>query len=309
MSAPDYSIIHLPPESAEWTGLLAQFTLAVAAREGRGFAAWAAERFTRASSRGHGVAALADGHLLGVLFFELSEGSVELMFPWLAAPHAALAHDLVLAARQVAASLWPDEHDLRVERQLLPETPEIAPLEAAGFSCHWRKRMQLELDAWMAPLRLPHGYRLGPWNIRELDAAARVVFEANAGTLDARLYASFFGTSPADCRQGLLAILAGRYGPLAPQATLCAFAGQALAGINLVIRNDAELASIIEISVAPAHQRQGLGRALMIASQRVLKEERVARVELAVTVENTRALALYRSLGYCDIGQFAVCVL
>jgi ribosomal protein S18 acetylase RimI-like enzyme len=73
--------------------------------------------------------------------------------------------------------------------------------------------------------------------------------------------------------------------------------------------SDTDLASIIEISVAPEHQGKGLGRALMVASLHEMREERIARVELAVTAVNTPALRLYQSLGFEEVGEFAICVL
>ena len=307
-SASEYTIIYLPPESPEWAGLLAQFTLNVVARDGRHFAAWAGERLSRVTARDHGLAALADGRLLGMVFLEYLDDAVEITFPWLAGPDPEVAAGLLRAAVQEAHEQWPGVRNIRVERQLLPTEPEVDAAAGAGFACHWRKRMGLELDHWSEPQRVPAGYRLAPWNIRELDAAARVVYAANRDTLDARLYASFFGTSAQDCRHGLLAILAGKYGPVHPQATLCAFAGQELVGLNLVISNSQSLASVIEISVAPAHQGKGLGRALMIGSLLALKEERYERAELAVT-EGNAAICLYHSLGFIEEGKFAVCVL
>ncbi|MHB9109997.1 MAG: GNAT family N-acetyltransferase [Armatimonadota bacterium] len=308
-SPSEYTIIYLPPESLEWAGLLAQFTLSVAARDGRHFAAWAGERFSRVTARDHGLVALADGRLLGVVFVEYIDDAVEITFPWLALPDREVARDLLLAAMREAREQWPGVHNIRVERQLLPTEPEVDAATDAGFECHWRKRMGVELDHWSAPLRVPAGYRLAPWNIRELDAAALVVYAANRDTLDSRLYASFFGTSTQDCRHGLLSILAGKYGPVHPQATLCAFAGPELVGLNLVISNSQSMASVIEISVSPAHQGKGLGRAMMIGSLQALKEERYERVELAVTEGNLPAIHLYDSLGFIEAGKFAVCIL
>jgi len=305
----DVFIIYLPPESEQWPGLLAQFILEVAARDGRHFAAWAGERFSRMTAREHGLVALEDGRILGVVFFEVTDRTIDLTFPWLARPDRDLAGDLMLAALRVIQDKWPAVRDVRVERQLLPENPDTTAVTDAGFECHRRKRMSLELNTWSELPRAPAGYRFAPWNIRELDAAAEIVHAANRETLDARLYASFFGNSPRDCRHGLLSILAGKYGPIHPRATLCAFRRMELIGLNLIISNSSTQASIIEISVAPAHQQKGLGRALIAGSLRVLKEDRCELVELAVTESNLSAIRLYESLGFSEVGQFAVCVL
>ncbi len=302
------TIIHLPAGSADWAGVLAQFTLLLTAREGRAFATWAAERLLRFTRKGDGVVALADGALRGLLILELNDSAVELTFPWLAEPDLFLGGELALAGLQVAEELYPAAPHRRVERQLLPGAADADALTRAGFFCRTRYRMLLELPGWQGEAELPDGYRVVPWNMRDLDPAAAVVYRANIGTLDALLYAPFFGDSPTQCRKGLLSILAGTYGPVHLQATLCAFRDATLVGVNLVIAEGSGLASVVELSVDPASQGRGLGRALMSRTLRVLKHENYERVELAVTQENTRAVALYASLGFLEYGEFPVCV-
>ncbi len=58
----------------------------------------------------------------------------------------------------------------------------------------------------------------------------------------------------------------------------------------------------------PTEQGKGLGRALMVRSLAELKHEHYERVELAVTRQNTSALALYESLGFQEIDEFPVCI-
>ena len=304
----DYIIIHLSPGSDEWPGLLAQFALYQTAREGKAFASWACERLMRMTAKYEGVVALAGGKLLGIVLIEVVDRTAEFTLPWTLPQASEIARSLVLAAVQVVREAYPAAQCLRVERQLLPGDMPTAGLEAAGFDCYWRLRMQLELAGWWEEVVAPHEYKLAPWHIRFLDAAAKVIFAANEGTLDAVLYAPFFGTSPQQCRRGLLAILAGSYGPIVPQATLCALCGKQLVGVNLVIRSDTGQASVVEISVDPALQGKGVGRALMVRSLRELKHARFERVELAVTCDNTHARQLYDSLGFAAISEFPVCV-
>jgi ribosomal protein S18 acetylase RimI-like enzyme len=304
-----HTIHHLPAGSEHWAGLLAQFSLLLIVQEGQPYASWVTERLSRAVDREQSVVAIAeDGRLLGMVLFEVVDGSVEMTLPWTREGDAPLGRELVEAALQVAAEEHPEIRYRRAERQVLPERIELEGLEAAGFLCRWRRRMLLELIGWRRPVVVPEGYRLAPWHVRHLDAAAEVVHRANAGSVDALLYAPFFGDTPTQCRHGLLAILAGRYGPLHQPATQCAFRGQALVGVNLVISQGEELASIIEISVEPTHQGQGLGRALMVAALQVLRRDRYERTELAVTDGNP-AIHLYESLGFDTSSRFPVCVL
>jgi ribosomal protein S18 acetylase RimI-like enzyme len=301
-------ILHLPPGSADWAGVLTQFTLAIAGERGRQYAAWAADRLLRTTRFSGGLIALRDGALRGILLLEMTEQSAELSFPWTRDHDAVVAELLALAALQCAREASPGIRHIRVERQLLMNHTETQGLTNAGFLCHWRRRMVLELSHWHSAAETPPGFTITPWSIRDLDRAAEVVYAANEGTLDALLYAPFFGDSPAQCRKGLLAILAGRYGPIHPQATLSAFYERTLVGLNLVIAETDGLASVVELSVHPDQQRKGLGRALMARSLRVLNHENMARVELAVTRRNYRAAELYESLGFTDSGEFPVCV-
>ena len=307
MPAPYYTLHHLPVASELWDALLPQYILRIAARENPAYANWAGERLMRAVKKSAGVAALHDGALLGFVLFEMEDGVAEFSFPWTAEPDTALAAELVRAGVQVVHE-QPEVRDIRAERQLLSDDMSTDGLEAAGFVCHQRRRMGLELTFWSSPLRIAAGYHFTRWNIHYLDAAAEVIFRANAGQLDQRLYYAFFGDAPAECRKGVLAILAGKYGQVNQSATTVALHGNRVVGVNLVINNDAEFASIIELSVAPEHQGKHLGRALMVAALRELKQQCYPRVELAVTIANTRALRLYESMGFTAYNDFPVCV-
>ncbi len=55
---------------------------------------------------------------------------------------------------------------------------------------------------------------------------------------------------------------------------------------------------ITSIAVAPAHRRQGLGRALMVAALTYLQEQRAEQADLEVSVTNRAAQSLYESLGF-----------
>lgn len=306
--APGYPVLHLPAQSVDWAGILAQFALAVSAREGQLYARWATERLRRATETSEGLVALAkDGALLGMILFEIVDQAAEMTLPWTRKADHRLQAVLVEAALAVLREEYGGLRFLRAERQLLPGEMAVSGLEAAGFCCVRRQRMLLELAGWREPLRLPAGCSLHPWNIAFLDEVAGVVFRANRGTIDERLYAPFFGDSPADCRIGLLAILAGKFGPLDQAATQCACAGGQVVGVNLVITEESGQATIVEISVDPAWQQRGVGRALLVQGLACLQEAHCERVELAVTRDNACAVHLYESLGFVDIGFFPVC--
>lgn len=55
---------------------------------------------------------------------------------------------------------------------------------------------------------------------------------------------------------------------------------------------------ITSVAVAPAHRRQGVGRALMCAALAHLQQRHAERADLEVSVTNRAAQSLYESLGF-----------
>lgn len=62
-------------------------------------------------------------------------------------------------------------------------------------------------------------------------------------------------------------------------------------------------AEILTIAVAPQFQRKGVGHALMDATLRHLHNARASMLFLEVDEQNTPALALYRRLGFKQVGK------
>jgi ribosomal protein S18 acetylase RimI-like enzyme len=52
------------------------------------------------------------------------------------------------------------------------------------------------------------------------------------------------------------------------------------------------------LAVAPEHQREGLGRAIMAEAERLLREAGCPKINLQVRAQNEAVLAFYRRLGY-----------
>ncbi len=63
-------------------------------------------------------------------------------------------------------------------------------------------------------------------------------------------------------------------------------------------------ARVVSVAVHPEWQGRGVGRGLMEAALRRLREAGVAQVRLEVRPENTPARRLYESLGFEAIGEF-----
>lgn len=101
----------------------------------------------------------------------------------------------------------------------------------------------------------------------------------------------------------------GEFVSLLDQDTVFGFAareiGNQKAGMAgfVLARLVAGEAEILTLAVARAHRRAGLGRELMDAVLRELHSERAAELFLEVDETNLAALALYRKLGFREVGR------
>ena len=74
--------------------------------------------------------------------------------------------------------------------------------------------------------------------------------------------------------------------------------------IGYVIAHHAlDEAEILNLGVAPAHQRQGIGRALVQGMLAQLRQQKVAKVFLEVRESNSAARQLYGALGFTMVGR------
>lgn len=83
---------------------------------------------------------------------------------------------------------------------------------------------------------------------------------------------------------------------------LVAMRGEAPGGF-ILCRVVADEAEVLTLAVLPAARRRGIARALMTAAMAQGKAGGVARVLLEVSVRNDAALALYRSVGFGEVGR------
>ncbi len=61
-------------------------------------------------------------------------------------------------------------------------------------------------------------------------------------------------------------------------------------------------AHLLNISVAWPLQGQGLGRALLVHMIEISRHHKAANMFLEVRASNTKAIALYESMGFCEMG-------
>jgi len=60
---------------------------------------------------------------------------------------------------------------------------------------------------------------------------------------------------------------------------------------------------VVSIAVLPEHRRRGIGRKLMMAGMRAMKEYGAEEIVLEVRITNEPALAMYKSLGFTVVRE------
>ncbi len=70
----------------------------------------------------------------------------------------------------------------------------------------------------------------------------------------------------------------------------------------MVLMPAVDEAQLLDLTIAPEHQRQGLGRALLAATLDIARNMKMRRILLEVRPSNLAALGLYRAAGFHEIG-------
>jgi len=80
-------------------------------------------------------------------------------------------------------------------------------------------------------------------------------------------------------------------------ATLVWVEAGAIAGSVMILLENGQ-SRILSVAVHPSRQRNGIGRRLMDAAERIARERGATVARLEVSTQNAPAIALYRELGY-----------
>ncbi len=176
------------------------------------------------------------------------------------------------------------------------EEIESRVLGSLGFAPFHRSEMRFPPGAPVPdPLPSP-GLSLRP--LRPSDA--RAVAAVHAAAYGAHFDRYLFLEDPdprADAEKFLTAALAGRWGEFLTGASFVAETPDAVIGATIVVRSEGK-ALIADVAVDPSAQGRGVGRAMLVATLRALRERREPLIALAVTEENERARRLYEHLGF-----------
>jgi ribosomal protein S18 acetylase RimI-like enzyme len=250
-----------------------------------------------------GYAAIECGEIVGYAFFvyEGNKGVIGDLFAYSEDPER---------ARQIRGRLL--QHVLetmqqtpginRIEAQLLVhESGTLAEeFRNEGFRAHPRIFMQLSLRDWTAPAQPAQaGIEIRRWDEKDFQPASQVITAAYAGHIDSTINDQYRSAT------GSLRFLnnvvrfpgCGQFDPFASYSVIDRTSGQ-LVGLLLCSTVRADVGHVTQVCMLPQYRSRRLGERLIIQCAESLRSRDFHELSLTVTQANTRAVDLYRRLGF-----------
>lgn len=169
-----------------------------------------------------------------------------------------------------------------------------------GLTYFKRFRMEVDLQAGDTFLALPQGYRFRPWHPDLLEVHADAKYRSFRLEVDSHVFPCL-GDSEG-CRR-LMEEISLKDGFL-PGATWLAeyqpseHAETDYCGTIQGIRDDQGFGGIQNVGITPEHRGRGVGTCLIYQALRGFRRAGLKRAFLEVTARNTRAVRLYRRIGF-----------
>jgi GNAT superfamily N-acetyltransferase len=170
-----------------------------------------------------------------------------------------------------------------------------------GVGYFKRYRMELDLRGRRCGrVPLPHTYQLLPWLPERLADHAEAKFNSFRNEIDADV---FLCLGEAGGCYRLMEEISHREG-FVPEATwLAVYRGPDVhrpepCGTIQGVRVSERFGSIQNVGVTPPHRGRGVGTALIMAALDGFQQVGLPRAYLEVTAQNSRAVQLYRRLGF-----------
>jgi ribosomal protein S18 acetylase RimI-like enzyme len=191
---------------------------------------------------------------------------------------------------------------------LTMDCPWLMPAFAQqGFQTYWREFLRVALHPAYQPELPRRAGHLEPWRSSHMHEAATIMQAAYAGSVDAEintLYRSVEG-----CQLVLDNIVSqGGCGRLVAEASaLVRRRGQGV-GFILVTEIAPGQSHVVQVTVLPAYQQQGVGRMLLHYSMLRLAARQYETMSLMVSRSNARARKVYQALGMHTVLAFPVFV-
>jgi len=188
----------------------------------------------------------------------------------------------------------------RIEAQLLAHEAGAAakPFEKQHFSRHARLFMTLPLNGSQIEEARVRSFEIRRWTEQDYQPSAQVITAAYRNHVDSEINDQYRTLS------GSLRFLNNivRFpgcGTFDPESSYVAIDRVgALGGIILCSRVRHDVGHVTQICVLPDYRSHGLGKALLAATVRNLRQRKFNVLSLTVTEANTRAVELYKHLGF-----------
>src|SRR6266853_2303617 len=197
----------------------------------------------------------------------------------------------------------------RVEAQLLAHhTGEVSrPFLQQGFSRHPRVFMNFDIGKHpQASLpALPPQFEMRPWSEQEYQSAAALITAAYRGHVDSEINDQY-RTLTGSLRFLNNIVRFPGCGTFDPRASFVVFQGRTrtLVGLMLCSQVRPDVGHITQVCVLPEYRSSGLGEALLAATTRKLRERNFRSISLTVTEANSRAIELYKRIGFTSSRVF-----
>jgi ribosomal protein S18 acetylase RimI-like enzyme len=263
-------------------------------------------KFVDARSLG-GYVAIEDGEPAGYGFYVIEDhkgliGGLFVSSKYAQPPVTQKLLTEMLAALRGAPQLQ------RIEAQLMPFGTELDPaFLSKHLRLHTRQFMLLRLgDAKLKNQPASTGLRIEPWTDRAFDSAAQLIQLAYADHVDGEINDQY-RTEAGGMKFLRNIVLLPGCGQFLPEASFLVrpATSDRLAAMVLTSTVAEGVGHTTQICVMPGYQGHGIGRQLMEASIRALRERGYESLSLTVTSINKKAVELYEHLGFKTIKTFA----
>ncbi len=188
---------------------------------------------------------------------------------------------------------------VRIEAQLMPFGGSLDRiLSGFGFRLFPRQFM-LQKPGEIAAEELRTGLRLERWQERHMSACADLIHLTYANHIDGEINDQYRSRAGASRFLQNIVVLPG-CGQFEARASfaLRELASDQLIGVVLTSMVASGIGHTTQLCVLPGHQGHGLGRQLMLASMRALRDIKASELSLTVTSSNAGAVQLYEGLGF-----------
>jgi len=255
-----------------------------------------------------GYAAVSRGRVCGYAFFvyEGSKGVIGDLYVengWRDGGHQAQALEEQLLTH-VIETLQHSPGIHRVEAQLLMHASDAVarPFLEEGFHRHRRLFMAWPLNGGHEPVAapaMPPEIQVRRWSEGDFGAAATVITVAYRNHVDSEINDQYRTVNGSQRFLNNIIRFPG-CGAFDNESSLVAFhrPSKTMVALILCSRVKDDVGHVTQVCVVPEQRARGIGEGLLLASAEDLRRRRFRSLSLTVTEANTRAVDLYKKLGF-----------